>query len=143
MIRPCPSCQKPNRIPANHLHDTGRCGACKAELEAIDAPIEVESTAEFDEVVSHARVPVLVDFWAEWCGPCRMAAPQVKQAAKHLQGDAVVLKVDTEKLTEVAARYGIRAIPSFFVFKGGAPVAQSAGYADARRLETMARSSLN
>jgi thioredoxin 2 len=143
MIRPCPSCQKPNRIPSNHLHDTGRCGACKAELTAVDAPIDVESTAEFDELVAQAKVPVLVDFWAEWCGPCRMAGPQVKEAAKHLKGDAVVVKVDTEKLGEVAARYGIRAIPSFFVFKGGAPVAQAQGYSDARRLEAMTRTALN
>ena len=140
MIRACPACGQKNRVPPLHLHDTGRCGACKAELPAVDAPIEVETAADFDAVVREAKVPVLVDFWAEWCGPCRMAGPQVAEAAKRLKGDAVVLKVDTERLQDVAARYGIRAIPSFFVFKEGAKVAQAQGYSDARRLEQLARS---
>jgi thioredoxin 2 len=139
MIRPCPACSKLNRVPSPHLHYTGRCGACKAELPALDAPIEVESAAEFDDLVRGAKVPVLVDFWAEWCGPCKLAGPQVKEAAKRLRGDAVVAKVDTERLGELAARYGIRAIPSFFVFKGGAKVAEAQGYSDARRLEALAR----
>jgi thioredoxin 2 len=139
MIRACPTCGQQNRIPTVHLQDAGRCGKCKGELPALSEPIEVQSAAEFDALVGEAKVPVLVDFWAEWCGPCKMAGPQVKEAAKRLQGDAVVLKVDTERLGDVAARYGIRAIPSFFVFKGGAQVAQVQGYNDARRLEELAR----
>jgi thioredoxin 2 len=135
VIRNCPTCGKPNRIPARHLADTGLCGACKSPLAAVAEPIEVD-TIEFDEIVRESKVPILVDFWAAWCGPCRMAAPHVAQTARDLAGRAVVLKVDTERHPELAARYRVQGIPNFAVFSGGELQVQQAGLVDSETMKS-------
>src|ERR1700674_3287218 len=113
----CANCHTKNRIPAQHLADSGRCGVRKASLPPVSEPIAVDEIS-FDDIIASSKVPVLVDFWAPWCGPCLMAAPEIQELAREMAGRAVVLKVDTEAHPGLAARFRVRSIPNFVVFQG-------------------------
>lgn len=138
MRRVCAECKAVNRIPVRHLADTGKCGKCRGALPPHATPIEVTTASQFDDIIAASRVPVLVDFWAAWCGPCRSVAPEVKKAAHNLAGKALVVKVDTDALGDLAQRYHVQSIPNFAVFSGGRLVRQQAGAVDHRQLEKWA-----
>jgi thioredoxin 2 len=133
MIRTCDGCGQKNRVPPTHLHETGRCGSCQAALPSLSVPVDVDR-GTFDAIVNEAQVPVLVDFWAPWCPPCRLAAPEVKKLAGDMAGRAIVLKVNTEQEPDLAARFNVRGIPNFLVLRGGRVVSQQAGFVAHRRM---------
>ncbi len=125
----CPHCDAVNRLAHERLSDQPVCGKCTREL-FMAKPIDVTS-ARFAKHIERNDIAVLVDFWAAWCGPCKMMAPAFHQAAQRLEPGIRLLKVDTENAQDVAARYNIRSIPTLALFRGGREVARQAGAMDA------------
>lgn len=127
MIVSCAVCAKSNRLPAARLGDTARCGGCKSPLSPQTHPIAVRSAEDFAELLRDSDKPVLVDFWAAWCGPCRTVAPEVEKIARDHGTQVRVAKVDTDALPQVAGRYDIRSIPTLIAFRNGREAGRVSG----------------
>lgn len=128
----CPHCDAINRVLRNKLAHTPKCGSCKQMLFSAH-PVELTS-ANFERHVGRSNIPVVVDFWAPWCGPCKMMAPAFEQAARQLEPRVRLAKVNTELEQAIAARFGIQSIPTLAVFKEGREVARQSGAMDAATL---------
>ena len=129
----CPHCDSVNRLPAAKDARAAKCGKCGRPL--FSGEPAAASAAGFQKQIERSDIPVVVDFWATWCGPCRMMAPAYAQVASEMEPRMRFLKVDTEAEQALAARYQIRSIPTLMVFRGGKVVAQQAGAMDAGRLK--------
>jgi thioredoxin 2 len=131
----CSSCGQKNRVVYSHLGDAVKCGRCKNDISATTTPLEVNTTADFDRLVAQSSIPIVVDYWAPWCGPCRMVAPELQKVAARQAGRLLVVKVNTDQLTELGERFRIRSIPTMAVFAGGREVARTAGARPAEDIE--------
>lgn len=134
---PCGACGRWNRIAARRMTDGPKCGVCGAPLD-LAHPVML-SDATFDRVIGETTLPVLVDFYADWCGPCRMMAPAVEELAHTAVGHAVVAKLDTDASQKVAARYQIRGIPTVIVFRNGREARRQSGVMPLAALREMVR----
>jgi thioredoxin 2 len=140
IIVPCAHCGRQNRFKYEHLGHAVRCAACKTPLAAPADPIEVDSSAHFDALVAHSSLPVVVDYWAPWCGPCRMVAPEIQKLAARQAGRWLVVKVNTEALSDLGERFGIRSIPTLAVFGEGRELARTSGARPASEIEKFVES---
>jgi thioredoxin 2 len=133
----CTSCGTANRLKYRTLERAAKCGKCHASLPFPTTPIDAPNAPLFDAAVSQSSVPVVVDFWAAWCGPCRMMAPEIDKVAQHMARKALVLKVDTDANPELSQRYQIRGIPTLIVFAGGKEATRASGLQPAASVERM------
>ena len=134
LVLACPRCLTANRVPAGRLGDDPRCGKCGASV--LDGKPAALDAAGFDAFLARNDLPVLVDFWAAWCGPCRAMAPAFERAADELKTRVRFAKLDTEEAQQVAARFGIRSIPTMILFRGGREAARVSGAMDAASIRS-------
>lgn len=132
LLLACPRCLTANRVPRARLGDDPKCGKCGAPL--LDGKPVALDDATFEAFISRSELPVVVDFWAAWCGPCKMMAPAFEQAAGELKTRVRFAKLDTENAQGVAARFGIRSIPTMILFRGGQEAARVSGAMDTRAI---------
>lgn len=127
VIEPCPNCGQKNRVLYSALGQAARCGRCHTELATLQHPLEIDEDSAFQCLTHETSLPVLVDFWADWCGPCKMMAPEVTRVAASNSGKLVVAKVNTEGLPVLAQRFQISALPTLVLFLSGRELARAEG----------------
>jgi thioredoxin 2 len=142
VVTTCPSCGQRNRIAFSRLGAETRCGKCHTALKPPGEPIETPDAATFDAAIGQSDRPVVVDFWAPWCGPCRMVAPELAKVASRHAGEYLILKVNTDAIPELGERFAIRSIPTMAVFGGGHEIGRTAGARPAADIEAFIESSL-
>jgi len=142
IVRACPSCGRKNRVLGSRLDQEARCGACGASLTPIAEPLALDRGAELDALLRESALPVLVDFWAPWCGPCKMVAPEIARVAERNAGRVLVVKVNTDVDPAVGAAHRIQSIPTMAVFEGGREVARTMGARPAAQIEAFLGESL-
>ena len=135
VIQTCPSCGQKNSIGFQHLGKTGQCGSCKADISPPASPVDVSSEADFQRLIEESPLPIVVDFWASWCGPCLRVAPELEKVAAKNAGKFLVVKVNTEVLPGLSAQYGVRSIPTMAVIAGGKEVTRTMGAQSASAIE--------
>ena len=140
VILACAACAQKNRVPFAATET--KCGGCGTRLQPVAEPVEAPSAAAFDALVAATPLPVVVDFWAPWCGPCRMVAPELQRVAASHAGEFLVVKVNTDAVPELGERFRIRSIPTMAVFEKGREVARTAGARPAAEIESFVRQSL-
>lgn len=134
IIQPCPACGSANRIAYARIGQQGRCGTCREELPLIAGPVDIAGIAAWSALVGQSPLPIVIDFWAQWCGPCRMMAPEFAKAAAQAAGEAVFVKVNTEEQPQITSQFRIAGIPAFALMKAGKLIAQTSGFQSASQL---------
>jgi thioredoxin 2 len=138
----CSNCGKTNRLAYDKLGIAVRCGQCKQPLPSLNVPVELHQTADFDRLIDKSSLPVLVDFWAPWCGPCRMVAPELEKVASRQSGKMLVVKVNTDELSDLGQRFNIRSIPTMALFVNRQEAARAAGARQASDIEAWAQQAI-